>query len=435
MAAQLATASLASFVLQALGAALVFLSEVVLARALQPDGYGVFAAVTAWMQVLTMVALLGSNHLLLRFVPAYLSTENWSLLRGLLRQCGRGSLMLSLAIAVVGSVGLAVFGNHLAPAWRWAFIIALTILPLHVASVQRQSILRGLHKVSAALSPEYVVRPLILILLAAGLTWGLDVSLTAAAAVGLNAAAIAVAFSLGWYFQRRALPVAVTEARPETCTSEWLKIAVPLFLIAGMQLLIVRMDIMLLAALSGGEEAGVYAAASRIADLAVFALAAANAIVAPLAAGLYARGDLAGMQRMLRLLAKGVAAITVPLVVMVVAFGDQALAIFGSGYQAGYTALLILVLGQTVNALAGPVDFLLYMTGHQMQSLRILALATLMNLSLNVMLIPEYGLLGAAVATASTTIFWNAAMRFAVLKHLGVEASVLVLFRNGLRTR
>jgi O-antigen/teichoic acid export membrane protein len=235
------------------------------------------------------------------------------------------------------------------------------------------------------------------------------------------------------YWQRRAIPVEVASAIPAKRSYEWLTIAIPLFLIASMQMLIVRMDIILLGAIDGREQAGIYAAASRVADLVVFALAAANAIVAPMISGFHARDDMSGLQHVMKLLAKGVLAFTVPLVILVVIYGHDILGIFGDGYQIGYAPLLILVCGQLVNALSGPVDFLMYMTGHQKQSLRILVLATVLNLMLNLVLIPFYGLVGAAIATATTTMFWNHLMRRFVRSNLGIEASVLVLFRSGLR--
>lgn len=431
-AQQLARGTFISFILQAIGAGLIFFSEVILARALSTHGYGLFATVMAWLQVLTMVALLGSNHLLLRFVPAYVAKAEWSLLRGVLRQSRRGTLLVSLGILMSTAMMLAVLSDRLSSELRWAFLIGIAALPLYALSMQRQSILRGLHRVATALAPEYIVRPILLILTVAGLVWILKIPVSANIALAINGLAVAVAFLLGWFWQRRAMPVEAMLAYPETRTCEWGRIAIPLFLIASMQLLIVRMDIILLGALAGREQAGVYAAASRVADLVVFALAAANAIVAPMISGFHARDDMAGLQYVMTLLAKGVLVFTAPLVLLVGIFGHAILGIFGEGYQIGYIPLLILVCGQMVNALSGPVDFLMYMTGHQQQSLRILTLASGLNLALNLLLIPLYGLVGAAIATAATTMFWNFLMRRFVRSHLGVEASVLVLFRGRL---
>lgn len=427
---QLARGTLVSFLIQGAGAGLIFLSEILMARVLGAAGYGLFATVMAWLQVLAMVALLGSNHLLLRFVPTYVATGEWPLLRGLLRHCGRVSLASGAGIFLAAALLLAALGGRVAEETRWAFLIGMAALPVAALSLQRQAILRGLHRVAAALSPELIVRPALLMLLAAGAAWGLGAAVTAPTAMAMNGAAVIAAFLLGRYWQTVAMPVDARTVPPTFQRRTWLRITAPLFLIAGMQLLIARLDIMLLGALAGHEDAGRYAAASRIADLIVFALASANVIVAPLIAGLHARGDTAGLQRMLALLAKGVLLLTVPLVAVVGAFGRPILGLFGSGYEGAYLPLLILVCGQVVNAFSGPVDFVMSMTGQQVRMLQILALATALNVALNVALIPLLGPIGAAIATASTTVFWNLLMRRAVRLRLGVDASVLVLLRG-----
>lgn len=427
---QLARGTLVSFLIQGVGAGLIFFSEVLMARVMGAVGYGLFATVMAWLQVLVIVALLGSNHLLLRFVPTYVATGEWPLLRGLLRHCGRISLVFGIGIILVTALLFTGLGERVAQETRWAFLVGMAALPVAALSLQRQAILRGLHRVAVALSPELIVRPVLLMLFAAGVVWGLGMAVTAPEALAMNGVALIAAYLLGRYWQATAMPAEARAAPPAARSREWLRVAMPLFLIAGMQLLIVRMDIMLLGTLAGHEEAGRYAAASRIADLIVFALASANVIVAPLIAGLHARGDVAGLQRMLSVLVKGVLWLTVPLVAAVLVFGRSALGLFGAGYEVAYLPLLILVCGQVVNALSGPVDFVMSMTGQQVRMMQILALATGLNLILNLALIPVLGLVGAAIATASTTVFWNLTMRRAVRRSLGVDASVLVLLRR-----
>lgn len=423
----MARGSLVSFVIQGSGAGLIFLAEIILARKLGAEGYGLFATVMAWLQVLVIVALLGSNNLLLRFVPIYSGAADWSHLRGLLRHCNRISLTFGIGIAGAASLLLVTIGQRISTDTRWSFLIGMAILPVAALSLQRQSILRGMHHIAAALSPELIVRPLVLMSLVAGLTWGLGKSISAPAALTVNGLAVLAAFLFGNYWLRRAIPANVIASPPSVRTHEWLRIAAPLFLIAGLQLLIVRLDIMLLGVLSGHEQAGHYAAASRIGDLVVFALASANVIVGPLIAGLYARNDIVGMQHMLATLSKGVMLLTVPLVLVIVLFGRSILGFFGEDYLSAYVPLLILVCGQLANALSGPVDFVMAMTGQQVKMLQILVLAAGLNLALNLALIPQFGLIGAASATAITTAFWNLYMRYIVRQRLGVDASVLIL--------
>ena len=425
---QLARGSLVSFFIQGTGAGLIFFSEILLARVLGVTQYGLFATVMAWSQVLVLVALVGNNHLLLRFVPTYLGRGEWSLLRGIQRYSSRISMFVALGVLSTAALLLASMSVQFSSEVRSAFLIGLAALPFAALSLQRQAFLRGLHRVAAALAPELILRPLLLMALVVALAFLAHAEMSAAAALALNGVAVFAAFAVGRLLQQRAMPTAARQAAPEERHAERIRIGVPLFLITGIQLLIVRLDIILLGAMAGHEAAGYYAPASRVADLVVFALASANVIVGPLVAGLYARNDVAGLQKVLATLAKGVLLFTIPLVFFITFFGLEILGLFGDEYRAAYVPLLILTCGQVVNAVSGPVDFVMAMTGQQVRMLQILALSAVLNVALNLLLIPPFGLVGAAIATASTTVFWNLLMRRAVMQRLGVDASILVLF-------
>lgn len=429
----LARGSVVSFLIQGIGAILIFLSEILLARVLGAEGYGLFATVAAWLQILVVLVLLGSNHLLLRFVPVYVASSEWGLLRGLISYCMRFSLALGGGLVLTSWFSLVTAGTMLSDETRSAFGIGLTVLPLAALSLQRQAVLRGLHRISSALVPEFVIRPVALMAMVAMTVWVANSGVSAAGALFLNGIALMIAFLIGWHWQQRALPCAAKTAKQDVRRHQWLKIAVPMFLVSGMQLLIVRLDIVFLSILTGHFEAGRYAAASRVADIIVFALASANVVVAPLIAGLHARGEIAALQAMLTSLAKGVLFLTIPLVGVIVLLGEEILGLFGQDYVVGYTALLILTFGQVVNALSGPVDFVMSMTGHQKKMLQILAGATLLHTFLGLLLIPAFGLIGAAAATACTTVYWNLAMRRSMIRKLGVDGSIWVLLRGRAR--
>lgn len=427
---QLAHGTLISLLLQGVGAGLVFFSEILLARMLGATGYGLFATVIAWMQVLLVVVLLGSNNLLVRFVPTYVATMNWASLRGAVLYSLLVSLGVGVIIIAISSFMMSISENTLSEELRRSFLIGMVILPVMAISIQRQAILRGLHHVAAALAPEYVVRPLCLILLSAAFYWIFGTPLYASQALIMYGLAAVFAFLIGRYFQKLSMPRDVAEARAILHAGEWFRIAMPLFLNAIMQLLIVRMDIILLGILAGHEEAGRYAVASRVSDVIVFMSTSTNVVAAPLIARHHARDDIYGMQRMLVLLTKGVLVLTLPLVVLIGIFGDPILGLFGNGYKVAYFSLLILACGQVVKALCGPVDFIMVMTGQHMKMLKILTLAATLNLALNLLLIPGYGMSGASVATACTTVFWNLYMRRVIGQCLGIDASILALFRG-----
>jgi O-antigen/teichoic acid export membrane protein len=100
------------------------------------------------------------------------------------------------------------------------------------------------------------------------------------------------------------------------------------------------------------------------------------------------------------------------------------MAVFGPEFERGSTALSILLVGQVVNVAAGPVGVLLTMTGHEKRVAAAVGASACCNLLLNLLLIPRFGIEGAAVASAVSLILWNAAMLLWSLRRLRINPTV-----------
>ena len=85
--------------------------------------------------------------------------------------------------------------------------------------------------------------------------------------------------------------------------------------------------------------------------------------------------------------------------------------------------LCIVAIGQLTNAAFGSVAALLNMTGHEKDTMRGMFIAFVVNVVLNLVLVPEYGMVGAATATAISIFILNAVLRYYVKKRLGIESS------------
>ena len=89
-----------------------------------------------------------------------------------------------------------------------------------------------------------------------------------------------------------------------------------------------------------------------------------------------------------------------------------------------YTPMVILIGGTAVSALSGSVGFLMVMTKHQKEASVIITVSAVLNVVLNVLLIPRLGLVGAAVSTAATTVLWNLIMLVFVQRRLNINSTV-----------
>src|SRR5690606_30839011 len=108
--------------------------------------------------------------------------------------------------------------------------------------------------------------------------------------------------------------------------------------------------------------------------------------------------------------------LSLPIILFVLAFSDDILRLFGDNYVASNTALIIMVLTQGICILFGSVTVYLNMTGKQKIFQNILLISALINFLLNRLLIPEFGMNGAAIAFGVSLFFWNLASTIIIYK-------------------
>jgi O-antigen/teichoic acid export membrane protein len=121
---------------------------------------------------------------------------------------------------------------------------------------------------------------------------------------------------------------------------------------------------------------------------------------------------------------RGMLLITLPVVLVLVLFGEVIIRLaFGAAYEKAYVPLVILCVGQLVNASIGSVRSILNMTGNEHDTTRVLVIGAIVNLLLNFTLTPVWGMNGAAMATTVTLILWNVLMWRSVRTRTGLESS------------
>ena len=87
--------------------------------------------------------------------------------------------------------------------------------------------------------------------------------------------------------------------------------------------------------------------------------------------------------------------------------GKYILLLWGSEFLESFWILIIISLGQLFNVSTGCTGFFLMMTGHEKLIGKITFISLLINLTLNFIMIPKFGAIGAALATSFTVIFEN----------------------------
>jgi O-antigen/teichoic acid export membrane protein len=181
----------------------------------------------------------------------------------------------------------------------------------------------------------------------------------------------------------------------------------PRGLAALAQITIQRVDIVLVAIIRGPVEAAIYTAATRFLVAGQLGNQAISQAAQPRFTEMFAQGDLRGANRIYRVTTAWLILVTWPLYLLVVSFGPQILTVFGRSYEAGNTVMVILGLTMLLATGCGQVDMVLVTTGHSSWSLINGLLAVVVNVGLDVLLIPRYGITGAAIGWSVAIVVTN----------------------------
>ena len=421
--AQLGRGSAGVLAIRIAGLTLVSANQILLARLLGVEGYGQYIYVITLVNVLAIAGLLGLNTATVRFVAEYAAMGSSPLLTGFLRRSLQVIVTSSGALAAAGAVVVLMIADELPRPLATTLLVGLPLVLLVNVLELKSSVLAGLNRVLAARVFPDVLLPA-LFGLAIALTWWTSAgALDAPDAMVANVVATVCVLIACVAMARRAVAYRVG-TRPVYRSQEWLRTSWPMFLTAGFSVVLTRTDVVLLGMLRSTTEAGVYAVAGRIADLVTFGLAAVGTVGAPLYAHYWSQKEHSRLQRTARISVLLASLMAVPVATVIISLGPWLLGIFGQQFRIAYVPLIVLCFGQVGNAVTGTVGLLLSMTGQERQVARVLGVAAVANIALDLLVIPICGIVGAAAVTASVVVLRNIALVLIAKRLLDVDATV-----------
>ena len=372
----------------------------VLGRVGGTKSYGVLTFGLAIATVLASVAPLGWPTATMRYLATYREQGASDLIHGIAIRAEQIVTGISLLVAAgVACAALATSGST-----RMSMLVAAACLPFLAIDTLRAKAFQGLHRIAASLVPRNLVLPLVVVLLATlARAHGYLVPWTyvAGLAVAYVVARVWLGFVVGAHAGR---------ATPRFETRTWMSVAFPMAFGGLGQMLMNRTGQILVGGMLGARAAGQYGAAERIAGITVFFLGATNLIAAPLIAGAYHAGRRREARAIVRTAMLWCTAVTIPIAAPALLFPKLLLGLFGPDFLAAATILRVLVAGQLVNAVTGPVGFALNLTGHERLFAALNLSAAIVAICGGLVLVPREGALGAAIATALVVSILNVAM-------------------------
>ncbi|MBN1877741.1 MAG: oligosaccharide flippase family protein [Anaerolineae bacterium] len=383
---------ISSLFAQGVGYAMVLL----LTLSLGADGFGLFSLVTTVKGILVLVGSLSMGVTTVRFAAWYRGKGNLVGLQKLLSAVTWGTLIWSSVVSLIlwslsPTIAETIFHR---PEMALALRLVVWVIPLDVLFNVWISGLHGLGLTTKRAYLEQILLPLAR-LIAVGVSFGVGPNVETVLVL-MNVASGVSMLVAGWLLGRN---VQFWKISPITSSDwrSWIKYTVPTFLDA---LLVTSLggslEVLLLGVFATDTIVGVYSAVLRLRFIFKMPMTAFNNALAPLISESYARKDIQYLGSLFRSTTRWTIMICGPLAIIFGLFGRSILNIFGSEFTVGYTALLIITMGELVNVFVGPVGHILLMTGYSRIRLFNSLVLSGEQLILGLLLIPQWQLIGAS---------------------------------------
>lgn len=406
-----------AFTVKIFGAVLYFAFNVLLARIFGAEGAGSFFLVLTITTIGATVGRFGLENTLLRFIAVHAGRDDWSAVKGI--------YLKGMSIAFIISFLLSSLLFYIAPLLAVAVfekpeitnqlrVMAFAVTPLVFLSLHVEA-LKALKRVCDSQLLQGVVIPAIfcVVLVGIGRRFGID------GAAYIYVFASFSAALLGIFIWFRHTPK-LRKVTANFAIRRLLDSCVPLFWMQIMAMVINWASIFSLGVWGSKEDVGIFGVALRTAMLTSFILTSVNSVVAPKFSTLYSQGDMCELAMTARKSTLLMITFAAPILFLFLVAPNWVMGIFGNEFKTGGLLLSILAVGQFVNVATGSVGYLLMMTGNERLMRNNTLAAGVLTIILNLLLVPFWGPIGAALATTVSLSVMNISAFYLVWKKIGI---------------
>lgn len=423
---QILGAGLIALAVKMAGAVLAYGMIVALARMMTTEEYGRFAFGLNLSIIAATVGGLGFPTGILRYWPKSIVAGDWAGARGVVSMGYRYSVLTGLAL-----VALAGLGSMIAGAITGNFLIllflAVGILGLVISLGDFSSnLLRAQGSTLVSMLPRDVLWRIFSVL-GAGLVFSMGYAVTGPVALIICMLVLAALTYWQFTYIRKNMQNQLQPSPSRSNFSEIRSSLIPLWASSVVFAMIQQFDVVVVGSLLGNAEAGAYFAAQKTAALLSLVLIAAGLVAAPSMSGLYHAGKLAELQRLCRSMAGAIVVVTAVGFVMLAFVGKFLLGLFDASFVSAYPILMVVAVGTMIDAVSGPNAYLMQMTKYETHYLKIMGVCYGLVLVAQLILVPRWGGIGAAVASAGGVVLWNVWAIFILRKDAGLDPSLLSL--------
>ena len=408
------------------GQILRFFLNLVIARLLGADELGVYALALSFAQIAEVIAIAGLDGGVLRTVNlSPLDPERQ-------RRAALSALSYSMRFSFIASLLLASAAGLLSSMFNGSVLLQLTIIcyaisvPLHVFIAVAGHVMQAYRELRPKIIASQIIVPggLLLLTLSLWAAGGGALAILLPMPIAAFAAAI-------WIFRdmKARTGLCIADIVRAGSNRSMLYYSFPLMLVALTGMASHWLDILMLGWYSDARTVGIYQPAVRTAGLLRSVYLAFAGIAAPLFASLSAAGQAVELERLLRVVTRWIVVAALPPAVVLMVMPSEVLDLFGAGFSGAEPVLVLLSAAVLFQASTGLYDTLLQMSGFTRLSALNSLLALAIHFFLNMLLIPRYGISGAAFAVIIVYFLLTALRAVEVWLKLGMHLFSFQLFK------
>lgn len=373
-------------------------------------GFGQYALIMAFSRFFSTVVQLGYHQSIVYFISKFRVTEDWTNARRFfvsgLRHIFATSILLLLAILVFQDILIQYIHSDSGGVYTLMAISAVSaiIAVNNFLSGTLRSLKRFREQTLLFTSSFPLLMILAILILKLLQADSSSIHQFIFLGISLNLILLVVVF----FLTRSLLSKKASGGSKVLSLRELPNYSMPIWASSALQSAARSSDRIMLGFLSSISEVAIYGAGFTFSILFAFPLKAMGPVFQPQIVELYTQKDFEGINKLYNTMVRWSALFVIPAFSALLCFGDQLILIFGAGFSHAYEVMIVLSFAQMVSTIAGLAGTLLNMTEKQGAHAKINAYGFIIAIALNLLLIPKYGALGAALGTGMTLLITNA---------------------------
>ena len=394
-----------SFIGMGFGNAVSYLFTVVLARFVGIEYLGIYSLATSVTRIGEVIGIAGLQSGVMRYVSR-LDKENEI---DEIRQRVRSGLMLGLIFSIVTMILQLALSDWLAieifqgsELLKRVIVISAFSLPFATVMIISAFATQGYKLLKYKVTVMNIVRPTVM-LLCTLLCLGIFSKDSAIIYPLLISAIVSALVSL--LFLKKLVGIKLNEIFLGKIDKELLSFSYPLMFVAILGTLLHWMDIMMLGYFTDTTTVGLYHPATRTAGLMRTILLAFMGIFSPMMSDYHRKGKLDEMRKLYKLVVRWIISLSIPFAIIMIIYSKKIMLLFGGQYVSSANVLSLLVIAAFIQSFIGSSGPTLSMAGYPKINLINSIFVLMINIVLNYVWIPLFGINGAAYATLVSISF------------------------------